>query len=471
MTTQSLEHSDQLGRNSGLAGLILRGLTALCPVAVTIFLWWIWAGSPSQNGIFGRYSIKAFAILTVVSYFLGWAAYYALSRDSGLSKVANCALTTGSLLIALGLLELPAACGWIDYRKVISPPAGFRITNTKPWDNPANLLDKELIHIHPPLQRVVGEAPGDLVSWLGISTDRRYRIDLQYDKRGFRNDHEIERAPVVIIGDSFIEGILISKTDLLSSRLKNLLQAEVANLGQGGYGPQQELVTLRRYGLGLQPKIVLWFFFEGNDLLDVPRYEAFRRNWDLIKNGRDRWTQRSFTRNALLTLAGFTAPQLQNDPVEGLRRSGRFVSSQSGAAETLYFAYSGSPLSKEDLKSLETAETCLLDAQRLCAENGAKLVLFYIPTKFRVYREFCEFPEDGYGRIWQPNDLPSTLEAWCSARQMPYLDLTPALKESAASGELVYCPDDGHWNAKGNQTAATSVVGFLERNGYVRALK
>ena len=44
-------------------------------------------------------------------------------------------------------------------------------------------------------------------------------------------------------------------------------------LGHSGYGPQQELVVLKRYGLRLHPRTVIWTLFEGNDFSDAERYE------------------------------------------------------------------------------------------------------------------------------------------------------------------------------------------------------
>jgi hypothetical protein len=48
----------------------------------------------------------------------------------------------------------------------------------------------------------------------------------------------------------------------------------VANLGQSGYGPQQELAVLKRYGCPPYDRNTSWVFYEGNDLLDVQEYAA-----------------------------------------------------------------------------------------------------------------------------------------------------------------------------------------------------
>jgi hypothetical protein len=193
------------------------------------------------------------------------------------------------------LLELPAAVGLVDYGQVLWPLDSVLHARIKPWENPRNQLDEELLWIRRPHQHFSGEVAGDLVHRLGIPTERRYRVDVRYDSRGFRNPLEIDAASVVVIGDSFVEAGLVEEPALVSTRLAARFGVTVANLGQGGYGPQQELVVLRRYGVRLRPKVVLWFFFEGNDLLDVKRYERSLQDRNLIVAAWRSFRTRSFT--------------------------------------------------------------------------------------------------------------------------------------------------------------------------------
>lgn len=41
------------------------------------------------------------------------------------------------------------------------------------------------------------------------------------------------------------------------------------NLGMGGIGPLHELAILKEYGSVVRPKVVLWVYYEGNDLADL----------------------------------------------------------------------------------------------------------------------------------------------------------------------------------------------------------
>jgi|RhiMetdeSRZDD1v2_1073273.scaffolds.fasta_scaffold38854_3 acetyltransferase AlgX (SGNH hydrolase-like protein) len=407
--------------------------------------------------------VRMVLLLLMSAYILGWVQYVTKKRESRASRLANCALTHITLLVLLGMLELPAMCGLVDYRLVIALP---EIVHVKPWNDPRNQLDRELLYTRRPGQRFVGETVGDLVHWLGIATDRRYPIDIQYDRHGFRNDHEIEQAPVVVLGDSFVEAGLVPQAALLSTRLSELLHVETANLGLGGYGPQQELIVLKRYGLELRPKVVLWFFFEGNDLLDVPRYANYSRNWDATLKELHGFKARSFTKNVLRVLGRLSTSQSQTTS-EALRRSCYFRQGQDESSKTLYFAYAGMPLSREDLVSLEIAQRSFQEAKRLASEHGAQFLFVYIPIKFRVYRDFCEFPAKGYGKQWQVNNLPTMLESWCQAQDIAYLNLTESLQEHAARGDLVYFPDDGHWNAHGHEIVATTIAQFIKNQGWL----
>lgn len=415
------------------------------------------------------YSANALLFLLGAAYVLFWFGYFVYSPRSFPDKTKNCILSSMTMFMMLGLLELPVVLGGADYRLILSGGAGLLYDTSSPQTNPTYRLDRELIYVRRPHQRIIASTAGDLVYWLGIPTTRRYQADVQYDSRGFRNHRELERAAVVLIGDSFIEGALVAQNKLVSALLQESLSVDVANLGQTGYGPQQELAVLRRYALNLHPRIVVWFFFEGNDLVDVQRYGRFVQNWDAIENEMYGFKRRSFVRNAFLIVEGTLgngANPWRKDG-EARRRSCVFARSRAKNDRTIYFAYAAAPLSEKDRAALETAKGILLQAQRLSLQAGARFLFVYIPTKFRVYKDLCDFPEDGYGRQWQPNDLPDLWKAWLKAEEIAYLDLTDALKAAAADGELVYFADDGHFNAAGQRVAAESIGRFIRDNRWL----
>src|SRR5207247_4423570 len=49
---------------------------------------------------------------------------------------------------------------------------------------------------------------------------------------------------------------------------------KVSNQGLGGYGTLQELEVLMRYAVPMKPRLIAWFFFEGNDLYNDTDFEG-----------------------------------------------------------------------------------------------------------------------------------------------------------------------------------------------------
>src|SRR5262249_5095540 len=157
------------------------------------------------------------------------------------------------------LLELTCLLPRCDYRLVFSTPAD-------PLHNPRNVMDRTLLHLHKPHEHRIGVMTGgDLGRAWRIAPAQRYPYDVRFDQHGFRNDTDLASADIAVIGDSFVEAGMVASERLMSTTLSRLLGCTVANLGQVAYGPQQELEVLKRYGVALRPRLIVWAFFEGND--------------------------------------------------------------------------------------------------------------------------------------------------------------------------------------------------------------
>lgn len=394
-------------------------------------------------------SPNAHLLATILGgYLLIWSAALALSRGKGGKMVKKFLLTSTALAVAVGVLETLAAAGMVDFRRLFETNTGDL------WAHPGNVPDSRLFYLR---------KPHSIVDWEGV----RYR----YDRHGFRNSSELTAADVVVTGDSFVEGWNVPAEELVTARLASRLGLRVMNLGQSGYGPQQELETFRRFGLPLSPRACVWVFFEGNDLGDVARYEWLRKNWKTLSHPTLR--ERSFVRNALAALRkrlerDESIPFLK-EPGEAARaahrhRSGVCRGSQ-GRSERLYFWYPSHRLSAQDEAALQQVGRDLGEAARLCRKREIELLVVFAPTKHRVYRDLCTFAQDEAPGKWVGNDLPRRLETLLAqvAPGVGYLDLTPALRAEAAAGRRVYFDYDTHWTAAGHAVAAREIAGLLTR--------
>lgn len=80
--------------------------------------------------------------------------------------------------------------------------------------------------------------------------------------------HRERRYRVLVLGDSFTEGVQVGEEDLFTAQLeRELPDIEFINAGVGGYGTVQEYLFLASEGLKYSPDLVLLMFFE-NDLSD-----------------------------------------------------------------------------------------------------------------------------------------------------------------------------------------------------------
>jgi hypothetical protein len=363
--------------------------------------------------------------------------------------VARVLLVAGSCLAAVVLLELPALFHAVNYRDIMD-------------GNPLhsnNIEDPELLQIHRAHSRMTGSSTGGFAAKVydvPLAEQTTYHWDAGYDQNGFRNAVDLKSAGTVVLGDSFVEGTTIPEAQLMASQLINPLGKVVANLGQNGYGPQQELVVLRRYGLPLHPQTVIWVFSEATDILDAAQYVASTRR---LTQFWPAFLDRSFTKNAVKRIM----PQKKGPPAV----TGSGILHDANGTHNTYFtigdAFSAVNLVNMPSTGLDETKRTLTAAADLCAERGCHLIFVYATDKFRALHEFCTFPAESVWRNAKLNDLPERMAQMVHSISpgIGYLDLTPALVADIKSGAMPYAIDDGHWNAEGQRVAAKAINEYL----------
>jgi lysophospholipase L1-like esterase len=368
------------------------------------------------------------------------------------------ALTIG-LLMALSLLELAAAARlahwelffhWLRdeaQHYVADPDLGFR---------------------HTPNVRQSGRRRSDIELAWGLPASRPDRITITYDRHGYRNATELDRADIVLIGDSYVEGSYVSDDQVVSSLLRARLGRPVANLGVSGYGTAQELVVLNRDALPLQPRVVIWFFFEGNDLYNDALFESVMRTprearatqW-VAGHG---WWRRSFVRNAhahlrlmLYALVPRHCPHFGTVSIGPYR-----------GQKVLFWPEAAVPWTEYERNLWDRAQHTLREAATATRERGVNLLLVYVPIKFRVYRDFIELPA-GELRDWTLWPLPELFAQFCRTEGLACLDLTGLLRDSVRTGGMPHAPPDSHWSPEGHRLVARALEELLASLGWLRA--
>nr|WP_303652466.1 hypothetical protein [Paludisphaera mucosa] len=113
---------------------------------------------------------------------------------------------------------------------------------------------------------------------------------------------------------------------------------------------------------------------------------------------------------------------------------------------------------------MERLSRVFAEAAASCRARGVEMVVAFVPTKFRVYRDLCRFEADSPCPEWPVDDMPGAV-AKAVAKASPaigFVDLTARLRDRAEAGELVYLADDTHWSAAGHRAAALAVAECLD---------
>jgi hypothetical protein len=312
--------------------------------------------------------------------------------------------------------------------------------------------DAELGFIRKPRLRWSGYVPG---------TNRK--LDYRTDEHGFRNPLGVSRADIVFIGDSYTEGGGVEESKTFVQRFATETGVTAVNLGRGAYGAQQELIVLERYGLGYQPRVVVWQLFEGNDLLDAQNFAQWKRDpQKRAKSLFDRYRDNSLLQS-ILYMAPRSLPEKSAYPSATLRY-------HNGTAEQIAIRYSYNSRQTEEV-ALGFAETkkAIEAGYRLCQSRGIRLVIVYVPIMVRVMEPWLDFASAADRQSALPGDILSApldfgnqLAAFCRQLGCPYLDLFPALRSRAVTdNRKLYIPIDEHLDIQGHEAVAEAVIEVL----------
>ena len=251
-----------------LRKILIMGLLAL---TVPILLWisvilvaheYLPGSISFTNGLFG--------VTLVATYFGCWSLAAVVSHSPRLMFIKAVA-TTLVVMTSLLILELPAMLKLIDWSIVMQKLSAGRTDYET-----AFVADKDLAFRRIPNLHWSGRPASDLEKKYLLPRTLATPIAFTYDRWGYRNTTDMERASIVLLGDSFVEGWYVSDEQTVASQLAHRLAQCVANLGVAGYGPMQEFRVLKGDALAKKPKVIAWFFFEGNDLYDDHSFEVSR---------------------------------------------------------------------------------------------------------------------------------------------------------------------------------------------------
>jgi len=177
--------------------------------------------------------------------------------------------------------------------------------------------------------RVADYPPSNFSPWIrsdrygfrlapGIATRMRgpeYDVEVRTNSLGLRDDEPGPKAGprVLLLGDSFAMGYGVPRGELFADLLEKQLGIDVVDAGTGGYEIVQQPRMLADLAPRLQPDLVVYALYLGNDL-------AQNDEWEVAPDGalRNHHGRRDLVDDAASRLRRH--PRVAHDPVRGARR-------------------------------------------------------------------------------------------------------------------------------------------------------
>jgi lysophospholipase L1-like esterase len=320
-----------------------------------------------------------------------------------------------------------------------------------------------------------GAAPG----WLQSSPDTvRYRLNpgnawlgKQPNTLGFYDEEFAESKPpgivrVVVLGDSYTVG-LVPYTENYVTRIDDALgdRVEVLNLGVVHMAVRQYLEILVSDGLRFDPDLVVVSLFIGNDIRrDPPRglfsevgseaLSAARVLWTVFAEGSPYRSALSVNSHGLFRLEadGTRVEEPVMSVEKHLRREWKHLD-----------ALFGPPGTDRMRESWSDTEAALGELVEVCRARGTPVVATLAPDEIQVTPKLLNTVAAHYSADPARFDMDypnRRLGALLERLSVPVLDFTPALREAEREAPT-YHPRAVHWNRRGNDVVARTLVPWL----------
>jgi hypothetical protein len=359
------------------------------------------------------------------------------------------------LLLAAASLALVAGVGEI----------GLRIL----WPQPMNIFDntRDRMTVHPP----------NLDLYLPQFGHR-----VHMNSAGMRDrEHRVEKAPgvfrILLLGDSFIEAVQVPFEDSLPALLRARLEArgaapvEIVSAGVGGWGTDDELTYLQRYGLRYRPDLVLLAVTLHNDLVDnlAMEYHSFDPQGGLREKPREDFPLPVYLSQKL---KAWLSSHCYLYRLIYLTRTASHVASAARAlnSEVVQLLLPEPP--PRIALGWSMTEALLSKMERVTDAHGARFAVLLIPIEAQLSREEREalLRQEGVSAREIQIDRPQrVLEAWGARAAAPVIDLLPAFRAwYETHPDELYLPE-GHWNEQGHEVAADVAADELIARGLVPA--
>ena len=367
-------------------------------------------------------------------------------------KIIGINLLVFSILL-IGLEQLSI----IRDAQVGNPPMDSRVANIDLWQVEFDRVkgkynDSLLFPVLPSLFLNKEIIPLGSISkyYTLLGNENGYYPVYKNDRYGFNNVDSIYKNDVdaILIGDSFVQGYSVEQNNIISSKLTKKGLASI-NVGSANNSLLTGLASLREYGELNNSKIILWFFFEGNDISGIPKefnskvlrkyYEnqIFTQNLIERQNEIDSYIQES---------KAITLKKYLYSKIKMLSLYRRFDWHYNRIIQKF----------SDDINPQEIFYNIILKAREESLKKNKKFVFVYLPTWYRFYDE-----EGILGNIENDGIKKAIILNFLDNNNIDYFDFEQTIIKSKFEPRDFFGTPGGHYNPFGYDILSTELYNYL----------
>lgn len=304
----------------------------------------------------------------------------------------------------------------------------------------------------------------------GWQHTNEYHSFISINSKGLRDVERSYAKPdgtfrILILGDSFVEGLQVDQDQTLPAQLEALLNrdsrapVEVINAGVSRYGTDNAVLFLENEGVRYEPDLVIYAFYP-NDVTDNIDNDLFRLiDGELIRQPTS-ITLTERMRLALYDYSYFYRFMLGLSARWNRAVDRTLVKTEWGKVLPIYRA----DLQPRERRAWELTVRLLDRMSAAANKNQARLVIVSLPEDFQANDRLWE--QVARSEETLSRDAPNRALAEAVPDGVPYCDLLPGFR-AAAQQQALYYPLDHHFTPAGQTLAATLIAEFLVNEGLV----
>lgn len=287
------------------------------------------------------------------------------------------------------------------------------------------------------------------------------------DEHGFNNPYGVfEQRPIdiVLVGDSFTHGYCVKQGEEIGGQLRHKGKS-VINLGMGANGPLLELASLKEFAEPLRPKIVLWIYYEGNDLQDLERDYAFPL---LRRYLEDDYSQGLIHRQAEvdILLHQYARARMQQEQWVMQQKQPSVLAIKFLKLWRVRNLFGLSPvpspqnspytLRQPVSDSLHLFARVLVKANAMVSAWGGKLYVVFLPSWERYARDVDQQTFMRRDRVF----------SMLQELHLPIIDIHEVFKQHDDPLSLIPFRGRGHFTREGYQLIARAIAAYLQEHAF-----